>query len=127
MLVYKLCSDPDWRKALSAGVFHGAAIDFADGYIHLSTAEQVLGTFEKYFAEVDPVWLIGVETAKMSEKLRFEPSRDGALFPHLYAPLQLADVQSQHCLANNNANITSLREILALVSALPNALADTGK
>jgi uncharacterized protein (DUF952 family) len=127
MLVYKLCSDADWRKALSAGVFHGAAIDLADGYIHLSTAAQVLGTFEKYFAEVDPVWLIGVETAELGEALRFEPSRGGALFPHLYAPLQLAHARSQHCVANGTANNAPLSEIMALLSALPNALLDNGK
>ena len=88
-LVYKICPRPLWREAEAHGVFRGAPIDCADGFIHFSTAEQAPETAARHFAAQDDLLLIAVETDALGEALRFEPSRGGALFPHLYGPLPL--------------------------------------
>ncbi len=85
--IYKLVSRADWKAAEASGVFNGAAIDIADGFIHLSTAEQVKETATKYFAGRTDLLLVAVDAAALGEALKWEISRGGALFPHLYAPL----------------------------------------
>ncbi len=90
--IYKICPAPSWREAEAAGVFHGAGIDAEDGYIHFSTADQVAETARLHFADVDDLVLVAVDPARLGPALRHEPSRGGALFPHLYAPLDLAAV-----------------------------------
>lgn len=91
--IYKICPAPLWREAEAAGVFAGAPVDLADGYIHFSTAEQVGETAAKHFAGATDLLLIAVDPARIGTELRWEPSRGGALFPHLYAPLPLAAVR----------------------------------
>lgn len=91
--IYKICPEPLWREAKAAGTFPGAPIDITDGYIHFSTAEQVRETAEKHFAGQQDLLLIAVDAAALGTALRYEPSRGGALFPHLYAPLDLAAVR----------------------------------
>lgn len=86
-LIYKIAPASLWRKAQDSGRFDGAPVDIADGFIHFSTAEQVAETAAKYFAGHDDLVLIAVSAARLGDKLRFEPSRSGALFPHLYGPL----------------------------------------
>ena len=86
-LIYKICPETLWREAESRGVFAGAPIDLADGYIHFSTGEQARETAEKHFTGQGGLLLIAVDEARLGEVLRHEPSRGGALFPHLYAPL----------------------------------------
>lgn len=90
--IYKICSAALWRAAEAAGRFDGAPVDFADGFIHFSTAAQVIETAEKHFAGQDGLLLVAVDPAKLGAALKYEPSRGGALFPHLYAPLPLAAV-----------------------------------
>ncbi|MGE0061031.1 MAG: DUF952 domain-containing protein [Xanthobacteraceae bacterium] len=90
--IYKICPAPLWRAAEQAGVFTGAPVDIADGYIHFSTAAQAAETAAKHFAGQSDLLLVSVDTAKLGDKLKWEPSRGGALFPHLYAPLTLAAV-----------------------------------
>lgn len=85
-LIYKICPETLWREAESRGLFVGAAIDLADGYIHFSTAGQVRETAEKHFAGQNGLLLIAIDDQRLGEALRYEPSRGGALFPHLYAP-----------------------------------------
>lgn len=92
-LIYKICPASLWREAEAKGRFDGAPVDHADGYIHFSTAEQVRETAAKHFAGQDDLVLVGVEAALLGEALRWEPSRGGALFPHLYAPLSLDAVR----------------------------------
>lgn len=87
-VVYKICQADEWREAERAGVYHGAPIDHADGFIHFSTAAQVVETAAKHFAGVDGLVLVAVDTAKLGPALKWEPSRGGALFPHLYAVLK---------------------------------------
>jgi uncharacterized protein (DUF952 family) len=88
-LIYKIISTPEWRAAEANGVFHGAAIDLADGYIHFSTAEQAAETAAKHFAGQSDLLLVAIDAACLGEALKWEFSRGGALFPHLYAPLSL--------------------------------------
>jgi uncharacterized protein (DUF952 family) len=91
-IIYKISPAPLWRAAEQAGVFTGAPVDLADGFIHFSTAQQVAETAAKHFAGQRDLLLIAVDTAKLGDNLKWEPSRGGALFPHLYAPLMLTAV-----------------------------------
>ncbi len=90
-IIYKICPAPMWREAETSGVFAGAPVDLADGYIHFSTAEQAAETAAKHFAGQGDLLLVAVDAAVLGEALRWEPSRGGALFPHLYAPLDPRD------------------------------------
>ena len=85
--IYKIVSEAAWRAAEAARVFNGAAIDLADGYIHFSSAAQVEETAAKHFAGRDDLLLVAVDAAQLGDALKWEASRGGALFPHLYAPL----------------------------------------
>jgi len=91
-LIYKICSDALWREAERAGGFAGAAIDLEDGYIHFSTAEQARETAARHFAGERDLVLVAVDAQALGDGLRWEPSRGGDLFPHLYAPLRLEAV-----------------------------------
>lgn len=86
-LIYKICPEALWREAEATGLFRGAPVDLADGFIHFSTGAQVRETAAKHFAGQDGLLLIAVDAAVLGAALRYEPSRGGALFPHLYAPL----------------------------------------
>lgn len=88
-LIYKICPRTLWQKAETAGVFNGAPIDLADGYIHFSTAGQVKETAARHFAGQDDLLLVAVEAGALGNALKYEISRGGALFPHLYASLPL--------------------------------------
>ncbi len=83
-IIYKLFRDNEWQDFCKNGETQGAPIDLADGYIHFSTAEQVAETAAKYFAEVNPLHLLAISTENMGSGLKWETSRGGALFPHLY-------------------------------------------
>ena len=86
-LIYKIVPKDLWQDAEARGVFAGAPVDVADGFIHLSTAAQVRGTAAHHFAGEDGLLLVGVDPQRLGAALRYEPSRGGALFPHLYAAL----------------------------------------
>ena len=92
MTIYKICPRSLWREAEAAGAFRGAPVDLADGFIHFSTAEQVRETAAKHFAGQADLVLVSVDEARLGPALRWEPSRGGALFPHLYAELALSAV-----------------------------------
>ena len=89
MIVYKICSAPEWRAAERAGVFEGSAVDRRDGFIHFSTAAQVAETAAKHFAGKRDLVLVAIDADRLGANLKWEPSRGGALFPHLYAPFTL--------------------------------------
>jgi uncharacterized protein (DUF952 family) len=93
-LIYKICPAALWRQAEIDGVFRGSPVDLADGYIHFSTAEQAKETAAKHFAGQHDLVLIAVEAETLGAVLQWEPSRGGALFPHLYAPLDVKDAIS---------------------------------
>ena len=88
-IIYKIVPATLWQDALNRGEFKGASIDLTDGYIHLSTAEQARETAARHFAGQDGLVLVAVDAEKLGDKLVFEPSRGGDLFPHLYGPLAL--------------------------------------
>lgn len=91
-IIYKICPTDLWQKAVAAGVFDGAPIDHADGFIHFSTADQVVETAAKHFAGQSDLLLVAVDAEKLGPALKYETSRGGALFPHLYGPMPLSAV-----------------------------------
>jgi uncharacterized protein (DUF952 family) len=91
-LIFKILGEDEWRLAETAGVFEGSAVDHADGYIHFSTFEQAPETAAKYFTGRRDLLLVAVEAEPLGEALKWEASRGGALFPHLYASLPVAKV-----------------------------------
>jgi uncharacterized protein (DUF952 family) len=88
--IFKICSTDEWSAATSVGAFKGSADDLRDGYIHLSTAEQAAETAQKYFSNRRDLLLVAFDATRLGERLKWEPSRGGALFPHLYADLPTA-------------------------------------
>ena len=98
MLIYKIFRPAEWKTLQNDGTTQGAPIDIADGYIHFSTSEQVRETAEKHFAHAGDLVLLTCDTNTLGEQLIWEPSRGGALFPHLYRALTLDDVQSNDAL-----------------------------
>ena len=90
--VYKICPAALWREAERAGVFRGSPVDLKDGFIHFSSAEQAAETAAKHFAGKPDLVLLRVDAASLGDKLKWEPSRGGALFPHLYGDLDPATV-----------------------------------
>jgi uncharacterized protein (DUF952 family) len=91
MLIFKILRAPEWAELQAQGETAGAPIDVADGYVHFSTADQARETAAKHFAGEDGLILLALEADTLSP-LKWEPSRGGALFPHLYGPLRLVDV-----------------------------------
>jgi uncharacterized protein (DUF952 family) len=92
MLLYKIFRAAEWQALQAAGETAGAPVDLADGFIHFSTADQVAETAARHFAGADGLVLAAVDTAPLGENLRWDPSRGGALFPHLYRRLRLTDI-----------------------------------
>ncbi|MEO0542930.1 MAG: DUF952 domain-containing protein [Pseudomonadota bacterium] len=90
--IYKIATQDQWDEATAKGVFNGAPIDLADGFIHFSTATQVRETAAKHFAGQADLLLLTVNATALGDALKYEPSRGGALFPHLYADLYLEAV-----------------------------------
>lgn len=92
MLVYKIFRRAEWDALVAAGQTRGAPVDLADGYVHLSTAVQVAETAARHFAGESDLVLVALDPARLGPALKWEPSRGGALFPHLYRPLRREDV-----------------------------------
>lgn len=107
MEIYKIVTVAQWRAAEATGTFEGAPVDLADGYIHFSTAAQVGETLAKHFAGQRDLLLVSVEVEPFGAALRWEPSRGGQLFPHLYVALPVTaarsvrripvDAEGRHC------------------------------
>ena len=92
-ILYKICPEPLWCEAKAAGIFAGAPVDLADGFIHFSTAAQAGDTASRHFAGQADLVLVAVDSPALGDALRYEPSRGGDLFPHLYGPLPLSAVR----------------------------------
>lgn len=90
--VFKICGRDEWRLAENAGTYSGNADDARDGFIHLSAADQVAGTLARHYAGRDDLLIVSVDASALGDALKWEPSRGGALFPHLYGDLPLAAV-----------------------------------
>jgi uncharacterized protein (DUF952 family) len=91
-VVFKIAATAEWRAAETARVYAGAEVDRSDGYIHFSAADQVVETAAKWFTGRADLTLVAVDTEKLGAALRWERSRGGALFPHLYGALPLTAV-----------------------------------
>ncbi len=85
--IYKICPAAEWRAAVEAGAFRGSEVDVRDGFIHFSTAGQVAETATRHFAGARGLVLVAFDGTRLGSALRYEPSRGGDLFPHLYGPL----------------------------------------
>ena len=91
-LILKILSAGEWAAAERTGVFRGAGIDLRDGYIHFSTGEQAAETAAKHFAYQRDLVLVAIDADRLGPALKWEVSRGGALFPHLYGTLATRDV-----------------------------------
>lgn len=90
--IYKITPEAPWREAEANGRFTGAPIDVTDGFIHFSTAGQVRETAAKHFAGQTGLLLVAIDGSRLDAALKYEVSRGGALFPHLYGVLDLKAV-----------------------------------
>jgi uncharacterized protein (DUF952 family) len=97
--IYKLLTREAWETALAAGVFMGSPVDLADGFIHFSAADQAQETARRHFAGQADLVLLTIEAESLGDGLRWEPSRGGALFPHLYGVLPTVLVTGVRSLA----------------------------
>lgn len=92
MLIFKIFHDAEWADLQAKGETLGAPVDLADGFVHFSTAAQVAETAAKHFSGADGLWLLALEADNMTDALKWEVSRGGAEFPHLYRALRLDEV-----------------------------------
>ena len=89
---FKIFTAAQWAQFEADGVFHGAPVDLADGYIHLSAKDQLQGTLDKHFAGQDGLVIAEVDLAYLGETIRWDEARGGALFPHIYGPLPMGAI-----------------------------------
>jgi uncharacterized protein (DUF952 family) len=101
-IAYKVLTADEW-VALNAGTFQGAPIDKADGFIHLSTASQLAETLDRHFSGQAGLIVAAINLTALGDSVRWEPSRHGQLFPHVYARLTLKDVIAS-CPLERHAN-----------------------
>lgn len=92
-VAYKIIDAAEWREAVAEGAYAGSAVDVADGYIHLSTAAQLEETARKHYAGRDNLLLLTVDLTALGDAVVWEPSRGGALFPHIYGDLPVRAVK----------------------------------
>ena len=110
-MIYKICPASAWREAERQGVYRGSADDARDGFIHFSTALQVAETAKKHFFGQTGLFLIAVDADQLGDALRWERSRNGELFPHLYGELDLGAVTgvlSMHARSDGTHDIPEL-------------------
>ncbi len=88
-LIYHICAATDWQAAQPAGIYRGSDATRADGFLHLSTAEQLAGSLAKHYPEPDGFVILTVRRVALGPGLKWEPSRGGALFPHVYGDIPL--------------------------------------
>ena len=104
MLIFKILRATEWEEFKRAGQTAGAPVDLADGYIHFSTGTQVAKTAAKYFSDTHGLMLLAFEADALGDDLKWEASRGGALFPHLYRELHLSELLWSKPLPCNGAN-----------------------
>lgn len=93
-MIYHMCPAEAWQEAVAAGRYDGTADDRRDGFLHFSTREQIAESARRHRAGEAGLVLVAVEAARLGARLRWEPSRGGVLFPHLYGPLLPEEVAS---------------------------------
>lgn len=92
MLIYKILRESEWAELSTRGTFSGAPVDITDGFVHFSTAAQLPGTLAKHFANETGLTLLACDSTAMAVDLKWEQSRGGDLFPHLYRSLGSSDI-----------------------------------
>ncbi|MQY42984.1 DUF952 domain-containing protein [Epibacterium sp. SM1969] len=92
MLIYKIFRQDEWAALQTKGETQGAPVDLADGFVHFSTAAQAAETAAKHFAGEEGLFLLAVDADSLGDALKWEVSRGGALFPHLYRVLRMDDI-----------------------------------
>jgi uncharacterized protein (DUF952 family) len=112
-LIYKILPRAEWDAAKVAGRFEGSAVDLQDGFIHLSAADQAQETAAKWFKGQAGLVLLGVEAESLGADLKWEASRGGALFPHLYRPLLASEALTEHDLDLDADGVPQLGDHLA--------------
>lgn len=100
-VIYKIVRTDEWRLAQQQGVYHGSADDRRDGFIHFSNASQVAGTLAKHFSGEEGLYLLAIEEHRLGDALRWESSRNGQLFPHLYRALDITDIEWAKPISND--------------------------
>jgi uncharacterized protein (DUF952 family) len=93
-MIYHMCPAEAWAEGVAAGRYLGSADDRRDGFLHFSTAEEIVESARRHRAGQAGLVLIAVEAVRLGERLRWEPSRGGVLFPHLYGPLLPSEAES---------------------------------
>lgn len=96
---FKIVDATEWARAEALGSYEGSAVDLADGYIHLSTADQLAGTAARHYAGRSGLLLLTVELSKIEAAVVWEPSRGGALFPHIYGALPVSAVTAKRVMS----------------------------
>jgi uncharacterized protein (DUF952 family) len=97
-VIYHMCRAEAWEQAVRAGAYAGSADDLRDGFLHFSTAEQVAESARRHRAGESGLVLLAVDPARLGDRLKWEPARDGQLFPHLYGKLSPSEVASAQSL-----------------------------
>ena len=111
--IYKILPQPEWTAALAKGQFAGSGIDLADGFIHFSTAAQAPETARRHFAGQADLVVLRVDAERLGEALRWEPSRGGELFPHLYGALSCALVEAVSAASLGEDGVPALGDLPA--------------
>ena len=112
MLIFKIVHSQEWREAEAASIYRGSAKDQADGFLHFSTEEQLIGTLTRYYADAVDLVLVAVDADSLGDALKFEPSTAGALYPHLYGDLPLAAVRWTRPIISNARGEFALTELI---------------
>ena len=110
-LIYKICAQASWQAAEHEGLYRGSAIDTRDGFIHFSTASQLAETARRHFAGQSDLMLVAADSDALGPALKWEPSRGGELFPHLYAALPCAAVRWARQLPDESGGRRTLPEL----------------
>lgn len=114
--ILKICSKSDWTAACDKGTYKGSAVDLTDGFIHFSTTDQVQETAAKHFSGQEGLVLVAVDAATLGKDLKWEPSRNGDLFPHLYKDLSIEKVITVYDLPLNSNGIHLMPDDLNLTA-----------
>ncbi|MCC7252326.1 DUF952 domain-containing protein [Hyphomicrobium sp.] len=112
-MIFKIVERSAWRDACREGTYRGSAVDLSDGFIHFSAAHQVRETAAKHFKGIADLLLVAVDEAAIADALVWEPSRGGALFPHLYGVLPTAHALWEKPLPLNEDGIPIIPEDVA--------------
>ncbi|MFR9776439.1 DUF952 domain-containing protein [Micromonospora sp. MS34] len=111
-MIYKILSSTEWEQAQATGEFSGTEMDRQSGFIHLSGADQVVETARRFFAGVTGLTVLAVDPDRLGAALRWEASRGGALFPHLYAALPVGAVVTAHPLPADRPAADAIADLL---------------